>query len=234
MTRWPVLSVLAVRIAPNRLPYVFTAVPTSPAGLYVPRRPVVGLYGSVAPPATGEGGQGVNLAAGYLDWRYGPEGYVAETDYINGWPHCSLTAAAVPAASGPQTIEVDDCTGWAITAAAGGNAGATGTVYDAAAQEVIHATATSVPSGPGTVTLSAPLRNEHQAGVMVSTLPQSVVWAAALFCCDIALERGATATTVQEMPGKKIAQAAGLTVKGGQTASDWACQILKGTFDRII
>jgi len=234
MARWPVLSVLAVRIAPNRLPYAFAPVPTSPAGLYVPRRPVVGLYGSAAPAAAGEGGQGVNLAAGWLDWRNGREGYVVEVDYINGWPHTALTAAAVPATNGPQTIQVDDCTGWAITAAAGGNVGATGTVYDAAAQEVIHATGTSAVSGPGTVTLSAPLLNEHAAGTMISTLPQSVVWAAALFCCDVALQRGATSTTVQEMPGKKVAEAAGISVKGGETPSMWAEKILKGTFDRII
>lgn len=232
MTRRPVLSVLAVRIAPNRMPYVFTTVPAG-QGLYQPRRPVIGLYNSIAPTAAGEGGQGVSLAAGWLDWRNGHEGYVAEVDYINGWPHTALTAPAVPADSGPQTIEVDDCTGWAVTAAAGGNMGATGTVYDAASQEVIHATAATADQGPGTLTLSAPLLNGHAAGVMVSTLPQSVVWAAILFCCDIAMERGATSTTVQEIPGKQVAESAGVSAKGG-TPSDWAEKILCGTFNRII
>lgn len=233
MTRRPVLAVQAVRIAPNRMPYVFATVPSG-QGLYQPKRPVIGLYDSVAPAGAGEGGQGVILAAGWLDWRCGHEGYVAEVDYINGWPHCSLAAPAVQAASGPQTIDVDDCTGWAITAAAGGNMGATGTVYAAGGQEVIHATAATADQGPGTLTLSAPLRYQHGAGVMVSTLPQSVVWAAVLFACDIALERGATATTTQEIPGKQVAQGAGITVKGGETPSMWAEKILIGTFNRII
>jgi hypothetical protein len=230
MTRWPVLAVVDVRISRNVFPRAFTSVP---AGLYAPKRPVVGLYGSVAPAAAGEGGQAVSLAAGYLNWLYGHEGYVVEVDYINGWPHTALTSQVVPVTSGAQEIEVDDCTGWAITSAVGGVVGATGTVYDAAGQEVIHVTSASATSGPGTLTLAAPLQADHAAGVMVSTLPQSAVWAAILFCCDIALQRGATSTTVQELPGKKVAEAAGITANGG-TPSDWACKILQGTFDRII
>jgi hypothetical protein len=112
--------------------------------------------------------------------------------------------------------------------------GATGTVYSAGAQEVIHVTAASAAEGAGTLTLSAPLAYQHGAGVMVSSLPQSVVWAAVLFACDVALERGATSTTVQEIPGKQVAESAGLTVKGGETPSMWAERILIGTFNRII
>ncbi len=67
---------------------------------------------------------------------------------------------------------------------------------------------------------------------MVSTLPQSVEWAAILFATDIALERGATATTISEVPGRQVANAAGET--GSGTPSSWAEAILRGTFDRII
>ena len=232
MTRWPVLSVVSVRVARNAFPRVWQTVP---AGQYTPRYPVIGMYNSVAPASAGEGGQSITLAAGWFDWRFGEEGFVVEVAYINGWPHTALTADAAPAEDGqPQTIDVDDCTGWAITAAAGGNMGATGTVYDPAAQEVVHATAATADRGPGTLTLSAPLRSRHDAGTMVSTLPKSVVWATALFCVDVALERGATSTTVQEIPGKQVAEDAGVKTKGGGSPSDWAEKILKGTFDRII
>ena len=227
MTRWPVLEVMSVQYAPNEIPYVWSTVPS---GLAVPAYPPVGLYGSSAPPATGEGGQSIRLAAGYVTWQYGPLGYAILTEYVNGWPHCGLTEAATADAT---EIQVDDCTGWVITAAFPGAAtGATGTVYDAGNQEVIQVTAASATAGPGTLTLAAPLAYPHAAGVMVSTLPQSVVWAAILFCCEQALERGATSMKLPEVPGGKIAQAAGVDSSVG-TPSGWAKCILE-PFTRII
>ena len=228
MTRWPVLEVVSVQYAPNCLPYVWSTVPS---GLAVPAKPVVGLYGSSAPPATGEGGQAVKLAAGYVDWRYGPEGFAVLTQYVNGWPHSGLTA---PAVQGATALQVDDCTGWVITAPFPGAAtGAPCTVYDAGGQEVSQVTTASATSGPGTLTLASPLAYEHAAGVMVSTLPQTVVWAAILFCCEQALERGATAMTLPDVPGGRIAQAGGQDTSTGSPAK-WAKCILQGTFDRII
>jgi hypothetical protein len=231
MTRWPVLEVVSVQYSRNEIPYNWSTVPS---GLAVPAKPVVGLYGSSAPPATGEGGQSIKLAAGYIDWRYGPEGYGILPEYVNGWPHCGLTAAATPATPpAVQTIQVDDCTGWVITAPFPGAAtGATGTVYDAGAQEVIQVTAASATSGPGTLTLASPLAYPHAAGVMVSSFPQSVVWAAMLFCVEQALERGATSMKLPEVPGGKIAQAAGVDSSVG-TPAKWAECILQ-PFSRII
>lgn len=231
MTRWPVLEVVSVQYSRNEIPYSWSAVP---AGLALPAYPPVGLYGSSAPPATGEGGQAVKLAAGYIDWRYGPEGYAILTEYVNGWPHAGLAAPATPVTSpAVQTIEVDDCTGWVITPAFPGAAsGATGTVYDAGSQEVIHVTAASAASGPGTLTLSAPLANKHDAGVIVSCLPQAAGWAAILFCCEIAMERGATAMTMMEIPGREVAQRAGVDTSYGSPAM-WAEKIL-APFARII
>ena len=227
MTRWPVLEVVSVQYSPNQIPYTWSTVPS---GLAVPSYPPTGLYGSSAPPATGEGGQAIKLAAGYVDWRYGPLGYAVLTTYVNGWPHAGLTAAA---AQGATELQVDDCTGWVITPVFPGAAtGATGTVYDAGGQEVIQVTAASATSGPGTLTLASPLVNAHAAGVMVSTLPQSVVWAAILFAVDVAIERGATATTINDIPGRSVATKAGQTGKG--TPASWAERILRGTFDRII
>jgi hypothetical protein len=231
MTRWPVLEVISVQYAKNELPYNWSTVPS---GLSVPAYPPSGLYGSSAPAASGEGGQAIRVPAGYIDWRYGPMGYATLTTYVNGWPHCGLTAQATPVTGDtPQTIQVDDCTGWVITPAFPGMAsGATGTVYDAGGQEVIQVTAASASAGPGTLTLASPLTNSHAAGVMVSTLPQSVEWAAMLFAVATALERGATAMKLPEVPGGRIAQAAGQDPSSGNPAK-WAKDILQ-PFCRII
>ena len=227
MTRWPVLEVVSVRYSRNQIPYNWSTVP---AGLALPAYPPSGLYGSSAPPATGEGGQSVKLAAGYLDWRYGPGGYAILSTYVNGWPHAGLTAAA---AQGATALQVDDCTGWVITAPFPGAAtGATGTVYDAGNQEVIQVTAATATAGPGTLTLAAPLAYGHAAGVMVSSLPQAVVWAAILFCVEQALERGATSMKLPEVPGGRIAQAAGVDSSVG-TPAKWA-EIILAPFARII
>lgn len=228
MTRWPVLAVTQIQVAQNSFPRNFTTVPP---GQYEPRYPVVGLYGSVAPAAAGEGGQAITLAPGWLNWNNGKEAYIVDVSYINGWPHTSLTADA---AASESEIQVDDCTGWAITSAVGNVIGATGTMYDAKNQEILHVTGASAAAGPGTLTLAAPLLHDHQSGVMVSTLPQSAVWAATLFAVDIALERGATSTTIQETPGKQVAEGAGVSTKNSGTPSDWAEAILCGTFNRII
>ena len=199
MTRWPVLEVVSVQVAPNRMPYVWTTVPSG-QGLYMPANPPVGLYGSVAPTAAAEGGQGILVSSEYVNWTYGRNGLAIQVQYINGWPHCGLTSAVMASES---ELQVDDCTGWAITSPLTGTTGATGTVYDAGSQEVIQVTAASVTQGPGTLTLASPLQNGHAAGVMVSTLPQSVVWAAILLSAAQALTRGATSTTVLQAPGGK-------------------------------
>lgn len=228
-TRWPVLEVVSVQVAPNRLPYVWTTIPAG-QGLYSVQYPPAGLFGSTAPPAAGEGGQGILVSSEYVNWAFGRNGLAILVEYVNGWPHCGLTSAATPVtAPAVQTIAVDDCTGWAVTSPLTGYTGATGTVYDAGAQEVIQVTATSVTQGPGTLTLASPLTYPHAAGVMVSTLPQTVVWAATLFGAAQALTRGATSTTVRQIPGA--------AASGASRIMDFEKQakgLLVGTFDRII
>jgi hypothetical protein len=227
LKRWPVLEVISVQVAQNTFPVVWSTVPP---GNYAPANPVSGLYGSIAPTAAAEGGQAILVSSQYVNWAFGRNGYAIEVAYVNGWPHTSLTASATPATPpAAQTISVDDCTGWAITAAVGGTTGATGTVYDAGSQEVIQVTAASATQGPGTLTLAAPLQNTHAAGTMISTLPQSVVWAAILFCCSQALTRGATSTTILQAPGGKS--------DGGSmratTLAKQACDIL-APYKRVI
>jgi hypothetical protein len=223
MTRWPVLEVVSVQVARNCLPYVWATVP---ADLYQPQNPPVGLYGSTAPTAAAEGGQGVLVSSQYVNWEYGRNGLAIQVQYVNGWPHCGLTSAVV---LGAESLPVDDCTGWAITSPLTGYTGATGTVYDAGNQEVVQVTGASATQGPGTLTLAAPLQAAHAAGTMVSTLPQSVVWAAILFGAAQALTRGATTTGVLQAPGGKS--------EGGQVRAvslrKQACEILQ-PYARII
>lgn len=195
LQRWPVLQIVSLAISPNAFPRQYVTLPST---AYDIERPTIGLYGSSAPSAAGEGGQSIVFAPGYLNWSLGRNGFVVKCQYVNGWPHTSLTA---PATSGATTIQVDDCTGWAITSETLGVTGATGTVYDSGNQEVVHVAAASAVAGPGTLTLSAPLQYGHAAGVMVSTLPASVTWAVILLGASEALTRGATATTVQAIPG---------------------------------
>ena len=223
MTRWPVLEVVSVQVSRNCLPYVWTTVPSD---LVQVQYPPVGLYGSTAPPAAGEGGQGILVSQEYVNWAYGRNGLAIQVEYINGWPHCGLLASA---AQGAVSLSVDDCTGWAVTSPLTGYSGATGTVYDAGYQEVIQVTASSVTQGPGTLTLATPLQSAHAAGVMVSTLPQTVVWAATLFGAAQALTRGATSTTVRQIPGTSSSGASRMA----DLKKEATC-LIEGTFDRII
>ena len=196
LSRWPVLQVTAVKVCPNNVwPRSWTSVTS---GYFEPEVPPIGLYGSVAPGASAEGGQAILVGGGFIDWMYGRNGYAIEVTYTNGYPHCSLTAAC---AAGDTTIAVNDCTGWAITNYYGTYTGATGRVVDSGQQEAVHVTAASATAGPGTLTLSSALGYPHQAGTLVTTLPAAVEQACIYFCTAEALTRGATSTTIHAVGG---------------------------------
>ena len=195
LSRWPILSITEVQVAPNGVfPRQWT---TLPAGSYDLEHPTLGLFGTSAPSAAGDGGQSIVIQPGYVGWGGGRNGVLLRISYINGWPHCSTTAAA---ALGATSLPVDDCTGWAITSEFGVT-GATGTIYDSGQQETVQVTAASATAGPGNLTLSSGLTFGHAAGVMVTTLPQSVIWATILFASAQALTRGSTSTTIHAIPG---------------------------------
>jgi len=195
LSRWPILSITQIQVAPNNMfPRQWT---TLPAGYYDIEHPVIGVYGSIAPSDSGDGGQSIVISPGYVNWANGRNGVLLRVSYVNGWPHCSLTGNV---AAGAMTIPVDDCTGWAITGEFGVT-GAAGTIYDSGQQEGVQVTAASATSGPGTLTLSSALTFGHAAGVMVTSLPQSVIWATILFASAQALTRGSTSTTVHNIPG---------------------------------
>jgi hypothetical protein len=194
LRRGPVLQVTSVQVSPARsFPRAWTTVTP---GQYEPAIPVIGMFGTSSPADSGEGGQAILIAPNWVSWREGRNGYRIQVSYTNGWPHTSLTAQA---ASGATTLAVDDCTGWAPVAV--GQPGAVGVVYDGGLQEAVTVTAASVVSGPGTLTLSAPLGYPHNAGVMVTTMPAQIRWATALFAGSQALTRGATSTTIHSTGG---------------------------------
>ena len=196
LSRWPVLQVTGVKTCPNNLwPRTWTAVPS---GYFEPAVPPIGVYGSVAPGGSAEGGQAVTIGGGYINWSLGRNGWAIQVFYVNGYPHCSLTSAVT---AGVSTLPVNDCTGWAIADYYGTYTGATGRVVDSGQQEAVHVTAASVTSGPGTLTLSSALNYPHAAGTLVTTMPAAVEQACILFCTAEALTRGATSTTIHSVGG---------------------------------
>jgi hypothetical protein len=200
LRRWPVTQILAVQVSPNSaFPRQFQLVPS---GMYDVEHPVLGLYSNTAPTSSADGGQSMLIAPGFVSNALGRDGYRMLVSYTNGWPHTSLTASVT---AGATVLNVDDVTAWA---------GASAFIYDGAVTETI--TVTSVTSntplvlpnnagtaltGPGTLTLSAPLLNAHSAGAVVSTLPGSVIWAATLAATSQALEAGITSVSIQNIPG---------------------------------
>lgn len=162
-----------------------------PASAFKVATPLIGMFGSTVPGGSDNSGQAIYLAPGNVSWLAGRYGYEVQVQYVNGWPHASLQK---PAAAGAMSIHIDDTTGWMPPPGTGIFHGASATVYDSLYQETITCAASGTASGPGVIALSAPLAYSHAVGVMVSTLPQTVVQAAILFCVAQAMTRGATAT----------------------------------------
>lgn len=227
MRRWPVTQVLAIQTSQNRsFPRAWSTVP---AGQYDIMHPLINQFADSASATLPDGGSSIQVAPGYIvDW-YGRNGQRILVSYTNGWPHTSLTAAA---AAGAATLSVDDVTGWT---------GASGFAYDGAATEPVSVTAVAATTpmqlpngvgtaqtGPGTVTLSAPLANAHAAGTVVSALPANVLWATVLCAASQALESGITAVTIQNIPGSQTV--------GGHGVSDLTTEyeVLLEPFRRIV
>ena len=195
LSRWPILSIVSVEVSANAVfPRQWSSIPAGQWDIEVPSLPI---YSSVAPSAAIDGGQAIVIPPGWVNWALGRHGWLVRVQYVNGWPHTSLTSAVE---AGTTTLPVDDCTGWAITSE-WGNTGAAGTVYDSGYQETVQCTAASVTSGPGNLTIASPLNFAHSAGTMVTSLPQQVIEAVILFSAAEALQRGATSTTVHSIPG---------------------------------
>jgi hypothetical protein len=225
LSRSPVTQVLGGQISiANSFPAQWTPIS---AAYYKIEKPLIGLYGSSSPGGSDNSGQAVLLAPGFASWMAGRYGYQVTTAYINGWPHGCLTQAA---AVGDMTVSIDDCCGWGpppelvmqagsstttmpqipgqmlIPALTPTGMGAAGTIYDPGWQETFSTLAATATAGPGVLTLAAPLAYAHQVGTMISTLPNTIIQAAILYCVAQALIRGATATSIQATPGSMAAE----------------------------
>lgn len=200
MRRWPVTDVLAIQTAAAAsFPRVWSTVPS---GKYAVAHPLINMQTDTASATSPDGAMSVLVAPGYITWNQGRNGLLAMVSYTNGWPHTSLTQ---PAAAGATVLTVDDVTGWA---------GATSFAYDGANTEAISVQSVSATnplplpngvgtaqSGPGTITLNSPLTYAHAVGVVVSSLPATVLWATVLAAAAEVLESGNTAITVENLPG---------------------------------
>ncbi len=198
--QWPVISTINAAVCPSRsFPVAWQ---TIGAGNIRPRQKLTAAFQSVP---FGQGGTGLNeieIAPGWIGWSYGRSGTRALAIYVAGWPHAGITSNVL---AGATTIDVDDVTGWV---------GYTGMISDGSSTESVIVTAASatnpitvmtgdaVQAGPGTVTLAAPLQYAHSSGTNLSALPWDLKWATALYAASEALTRGATSTTVQQMPGR--------------------------------
>jgi len=121
-----------------------------------------------------------------------------KVQYYHGWPHTALSA---PAIAGATSIQVGDCTSWGPFAA--GQPGAEGAIRDpTGGEESASVTASTATTGPGTLTLSAPLAYAHAAGVMFSAMPSTILWATAQVAAAEALSRGAQAMVNAAAPGR--------------------------------
>jgi len=193
-SRLPVLSIVSGQWSPaSAFPPEYTAISANQMRV---DRPVVGTYGSTAPNGSGDGGQSILLAPGIVTWAFGRMAYDVQITYINGWPHGSLTADALV---GATSLSVDDITGWV---------GASGTLHSSSGQETILVSSvtpatTGAVTGPGVLHLTTPLVYEHVSGTIVTTMTETIQQAVILLCVSQALVRGATAVTVQALPGSK-------------------------------
>lgn len=202
-SRWPVLSVLGGRVSARAaFPRQWT---TIPASQMEPESTPIGVYGSTGFGAAGAGGNAILVAPGYVSRAGGRNNATLEVWYLNGWPHAGVTAPSL----GGATLQVDDVTGFA---------GASAFIYDGAATEQVQVVSvsadqgvtvpggSSVPTGPGTVTLASPSL-AHDTGVVLSALPQAIPWAAILYAAADAETSGAAAITVQALPGSATGNA---------------------------
>jgi hypothetical protein len=194
LSRSPVTSVISGQISPAAyFPASWSPIPAT--GFQI-ERPVIGVYGTTSPGGSGDGGQSVLMGPFIGSWCGGTSAWQVQVTYINGWPHGSLQVAAEV---GDMQLTIDDCTGWGPPA--GLFSGAAGTLHDPGTQEEFQVLSATAPSGPGILTLARPLNYPHTVGVMATTLPATITQAAILFAVSQALVRGATASTIQALPG---------------------------------
>jgi hypothetical protein len=213
LSQRPVTSISQIQIAPAvPLPYQWTSIQQGNWAVGIP--PLMTNSSSVAADS-GMGGQWILVgpcaaSSGNRLWAF-------NTTYQAGWPHAGITQQAAP---GDGVLYVDDCTGWAPVPPS--TQGAVGVIQDnAAGQEAVAVLAASAATGPGELSLSAPLQYGHAPGILVSCMPSQIQWATALYAASQALTRGATSTTIQ-------------TTRGGSSRNSGGGVTLKMAADELL
>jgi len=197
-SRWPVTEVIYAQYAASYVaPPQWQQIPTD----YLFIENALNIWSGISTESAA-GPSAVRIVPGFLNWINGRNGLRLQLTYVNGWAHAGIVDSVN---IGATEIAVDDCTGMFNTSL---NVGRGMWIYDGAETEYVQVAATSVTSGPGTVTLKTPLMYAHagsiQQPVIISSLPAAIQEAAILHATYQALERGATATTVQNMPGSTV------------------------------
>ncbi len=198
-SRWPITDVSGGQYsASNAVPPQWTTIPAD--AMYIENTSTVN--GSISTVAAA-GPSTILIAPGYVTWGNGRRGYRLQITYTDGFAHAGITTNCN---IGATTLSVDDCTGMV---------NATVVIHDGAATETVVVSAASAASGPGMITLKTGTVYPHAASLqkplIISGIPASVQQAAINYATYITLTRGATATTVQMMPG--------MSTGGGGSAS---------------
>lgn len=210
-SRWPVLQVLGGQVSPAAsFPPSWSPIPASAMRAHTQ---LIGAYGTSTPGTGADGPSQIDIAPGYVSWWAGRGGFRLQAAYLNGWPHAGITGASTPAVSaGSLLLSVDDVTAFT---------GAAPIIYDGASTEqvsVLSVTSpnavtvmgTTVPVGPGTLNLAAPLQYNHNAGVVVSALPADAQLAGILLCAGQALEAGLEAIALADIHGNTVSSGGGV------------------------
>lgn len=188
-SRWPVTSVLGGQYsAAFVVPPNWSPIPES--AMYIEN--INSVSGDISTVAAA-GPSSILISPGYVSWWNGRRGCRVQVTYTNGYAHTGMQANA---SIGDTTIVVDDCTGMS---------GSTMMIYDGSSTETVNVKSTTEAEGPGIATLVNGLIYDHSASVqeplIVSAIPSAIQQAAINYAAYIALTRGATATTVQMLPG---------------------------------
>lgn len=219
MTRSPVLRVVGAAAGP--------AAATPPVALSpIPATSLVVEHGgqhqtgTIVPAGGSPSPTTILVAPGYVSWALGRNGYMLQVTTVSGFPVAGIDAAA---AAGDTEIHVDDVSGWWDPDQ---GLGAAGTVADPPTREDVSVSGMTpdVPgaiSGPGTLTLAAPLQFPHvplvggltgpDQRVLLTAMPQTLQNAVLYFATYFGLMRGSAALAPQQARG----------AIGGVARQDW-------------
>lgn len=224
-SRWPITQIIGGQVSfAATLPPQWTSIP---ATMLRCRTALISAYGTSTPGLDATGPAQIDIGGGYINWFQGREAFRLQIAYVNGWPHTSLTANV---AAGATSLPVDDVTGFTGASAFAYDGGTTETVQTTSvtASTPVTVMGVSVPVGPGNLTLASGLAYPHNAGTVVSSMPQVVQWATVLFAVAEVLTEGAMSYTIQSVHGS-----GGGTTERDQSALRTMAQKILKPYKRI-